>query len=456
MVSRLLESYEAVPESVTVSARLHFLDAIGVAFAASKHGPVARVTELSSDAGGASTLLGTGGGASPAVAALANGTLMHSLEYDDTHTASVVHGSSVMASTALAVGEEVGATVDEMLRAFTIGWEFFIRIGLACPGGLQARGFQVTSAAGPFAAALVAGLLRKSPQDEIANAIGIAGSQAGGTFAFLADGDTVKSAQAGWAAHSGVLAHDLARTGVSGPDGVFDGDYGFFRLYAADDPAGERLFALCEDIGERWLLTEAAFKLLPCCHYIHPFVEALGELVAEVGGRQQVASVRCDVPSEVIPIIAEPWASRQRPARAQDARWSLPYVLAWLLEHGEVGFGTFVGSVSERVMATAESVSFEPWEGSGFPTRFPARVHVTTRAGTRVSRTVDDVLGSAARPIPPGRVVGKARSNFESAGTAGAEAERLLEALQHPGSAVADLTDALRAAPQVNLEREAS
>ena len=446
VTARLMEAYASVPEAVTESARMHLIDAVSVALAGSRVGPARGVTGLST-AAGPSTMLGTAGGASAAIAALANGTLMHSLEYDDTHTASVVHGSSVIAAAALAVAEEVDATTDELLRAFAVGWEFFIRIGLASPGGLQARGFQVTSAAGPFAAALVAGLLRGSPQNVVANAIGIAGSQAAGTFAFLAGGDTVKAAQAGWAAHAGILAHELARAGVTGPDSVFDGPYGFFRLYAEDAGAGERLFGLCEEIGERWRLLDAAFKLLPCCHYIHPFVEALDDLLAEVGGAERVASVHCEVPSEVVAIIAEPWSERQSPARAQDARWSLPYVLAWKLTRGSVRFDAFDGEVAPDVVESARRVSFESWEQSGFPERFPARVQVRLHDGRRVDREIEDVLGSAARPISSERVLVKARENLAIAGVAAENAEHVFAVLQRGESAVYELSSALRAVP---------
>lgn len=444
LAERLTLAFESVPDHVLQAARLHLVDAIGVAVAATQAGPIPGVGALASGDDGPSTVLGTGRGSSAGIAALANGSLMHSLEYDDTHTASVVHGSSVLASAALAVAEQVAADGEDLVRAFAVGWELFVRIGLASPGRLQARGFQVTSAGGAFAAAAISALLHRDDRGTFANAIGIAGSQAGGTFAFLADGDTVKAAQAGWAAHSGVMAAELARAGVSGPRGVFDGPYGFYRLYAQDDGAGARLMESCESLGEVWHLPDAAFKLLPCCHYLHPFVEALTEALADGVQAEDVVSIHCEVPEEVVPIIAEPWPDRQAPARTQDARWSLPYVLGRVLRHGRLDATAFVGEVDQRVVAAARAISYEPWIDSGFPVRFPARLHLRLSDGSSRDVEVPDVLGGAGRPVSDEAVLGKARDNLAIGGMAAEDAEILIAAILGPDPDLVLVSSVLR------------
>ena len=452
LAERLCDAAATVPEPVARAARLHLIDAIGVGVAASAAGPVPGVSSLADACAGPSTVFGRSDGTSPALAALANGALIHSLEFDDTHTASVVHGSSVLAAAALAAAEATGATGRELVSAFAVGWELFIRIGLASPGGLQRQGFQVTSAGGPFAAAAVSALLHRDEPAILAHALGIAGSQAGGTFAFLATGDTVKAAQVGWAAHAGVMAAELARAGVTGPAAVFDGPYGFYRLYARDDEAGTRFGALVETLGAVWQLPEAAFKLLPCCHYLHPFVEALQQALRGVDPRD-VVGIHCEVPTEVVPIIAEPWAERQRPPRTQDARWSLPYVMGEVVRHGGVDAATFVGEVDREVLAAAELVSYEPWEGSGFPTRFPARIRVRFRDATERRVEIDDVRGGSSRPLEDDLVVGKARENLRIGGVPAAAAEDLLGTLLDAAPDLARVSAALRA-PRIATEQE--
>lgn len=409
--------YGSLPIDVSTSARLHLLDAIGVGTAASVIGPVRDLPALATrHPGGRSTVFGTGTTTTAPVAALLNGSLIHSLEFDDTHVASVMHGSSTLAAAALGVAQEVEADGADLLSAYALGWEALIRMGLASPGTLQARGFQTTSAAGPFAAALVSGLLHGDPVDTVVDALGIAGSQPGGTFAFLADGDTVKAGQPGWAAHSGLWAAELARGGMTGPASVLEGPLGFFALYAGDPDAPDRLRAELGDLGTRWHLPDAAYKLIPCCHFIHPFVEALGEVLDGGVAPEEIGGIHCYVPRGAAPIIAEPWAVRQQPPTPHDARWSLPYVLAARALDGEVALGLFQTPIGGERLELSLRISHEIWDGCDFPAVFPARITVKTHAGRTVHASVDDVIGGAGRPVAPEAVVQKARDNLAVGG----------------------------------------
>ncbi|GAB6902234.1 MmgE/PrpD family protein [Kineosporia succinea] len=403
-----------VPFEVDRAARLHLLDSLAVGALGAAHGPVRRLKGMRAGGGPASVIGGRDGAGAPE-AALLNGAFIHSLEYDDTHVASVMHGSAVLTPAALAAAEAAGVGGARLVAAYAVGWEVLIRMGLAGPGTLQARGFQTTSAAGPFVAALVSVLVNGDPEHAV-DALGIAGSQPGGTFAFLAGGDTVKAVQPGWAAHSGLWAADLARHGVTGPAGVLDGDYGFYRLYANDPQAPARLAQHLDDLGTRWHLLDAAFKLVPCCHFIHPYVEAVRDLAARGLRAGDVASWHVRVPAGAAPVIAEPWAERQRPATGHDVRWSLPYVMAAQLADGRVALDLFEAPIGGQRADLAGRMTYEIWDDSGFPARFPAWVEVTTTDGDVLRAEVDDVLGGGGRPVPPDRVLAKARECLSAAG----------------------------------------
>ena len=128
---------QALPAAVMETARQHLLDAIGVGLAASGSEVGAAYRDLGAQlaTGGPSSVFGCAQGAAAWDAALVNGGLIHSLEYDDTHTGSIVHGGAVMAAAALAAGEAVGASGAEILGAYARGWEILVRFGLAAPGG---------------------------------------------------------------------------------------------------------------------------------------------------------------------------------------------------------------------------------------------------------------------------------------------------------------------------------
>jgi 2-methylcitrate dehydratase PrpD len=202
-----------LPENVAAAARLHLLDAIGVGLAAagSPIGAAYRAFAAEIAKGGPASVFGQAMGASAADAALVNGGLIHSLEFDDTHTASIAHGSAVLAAAALAVAEAHDATGTALLGAYARGWEVLIRFGLAAPNGFHAKGFMSTSVTGTLASALLAAELMALDEDRTVAAIGIALSQASGVMEFLTNGSSVKSLHPGWAAHGGVVAALFAR-----------------------------------------------------------------------------------------------------------------------------------------------------------------------------------------------------------------------------------------------------
>ena len=389
-----------LPDEVSSAAALHVLDAIGVGLAGATASTTPLTGPLTGLGPGEITVLGRAEHLAPAAAALANGTLIHSLEFDDTHVPSVIHGSAVILPAALAVAEDLGASGGALLRAAIAGWETLVMIGLASPGGFQAAGFQTVAVAGPFGAAVAAGLLRGLDERTLTAALGICGSQSSGTFAFLSDGSTVKALHAGWAAHSGVLATELAGAGVTGPELVFEDRFGLFAAFARDAGAAGRFAELLPRLGVDWALPQAAFKRYPVCHYIHPFLEAAEQLWSDGLRAADIESLSCRVPDGAAPIICEPWESKLVPRSDHDARWSLPVCLAQVLLRGTLSADDITGIASDAdVLALAACTSWRAWPDSGFPARFPAELTAITTSGRKLTVKVRDVRGSAARPI---------------------------------------------------------
>jgi 2-methylcitrate dehydratase PrpD len=402
----------SLPEDVTSAARLHLLDAIGVGLAAAGSPIGAAYRGLAADLvkGGPATVFGQTTGASAPDAALINGGLIHSLEFDDTHTGSIAHGSAVLAAGALAVAEAQNASGASLLGAYARGWEVLIRFGLAAPNGFHATGFMSTSVTGTLAVALLAAELMRLDEDSTVAAIGIALSQASGVMEFLTNGSSVKSLHPGWAAHGGVVAAMLARAGMTGPETSLDGKHGLFRQFTGDEAAAGRFRALLAGLGREWHLPKAAYKFYPCCHYLHPFIEAAGQL-AERGVRAaDVERILCRVPQGEAAVICEPWATKQTPDTGHAARWSLPIAVATQLVEGKVDLATFEAPASEAVRGLAQRISWEPLAGARFPERFEAELVCTTGKAKETVR-IDDVYGNHTRPPSADAVLAKFRAN---------------------------------------------
>ena len=197
-----------IPPEVLRQAKFLFLDTVGVALASSTmdFGRVAIRVAQALGGRAESSLIGGKGRVSAAAAALANGTLAHGLDYDDTREEAIVHTGCVAVPTALAVGEAAGASGAETLTAALLGVEVMCAVGLVAPGRFHARFFHPTALCAPFAAAAVAGRLSGLTEDQMVHALGIAGSQSSGIIEYLADGSWTKRLHPGWGAHAGVVA----------------------------------------------------------------------------------------------------------------------------------------------------------------------------------------------------------------------------------------------------------
>lgn len=429
----MVGAQRAIPHDALETTRLHLLDLAGVGLAAAtltQGAPYRRLAQEMRAAQGVATLAGAPV-ADAATAALIDGGLMHALEYDDTHTGSIVHGGAVIAPAALALAAEIGATPERAVRACLFGYEAFIRLGLAAPGAFQRHGFQVTSIAGPLVAALIACDLMECDEDARVNAIGVALSQSSGVFEFLSNGSTVKSMHPGWAAHAGLLAARLARAGLTGPETAIEGARGLYASYAHDADAPARLAALLDDVGARWRIAEVAFKFAPCCHYLHPFIEATNELAAQFVV-DDIESIDLRIAPGAAPIVCEPWAEKLAARDGHAMRWSLPLVVATRFVDGRLDHDTFARAPSADAQMLAARCRWAPLEPNRFPKAFEAEIACRLRDGRIVMRRVDDAYGNASRPATRADVIAKFRANagraLDDAGVAALQSFFLEEA----------------------------
>src|ERR1700675_3845319 len=263
-----------VPPPVAAKAVSLALDTLGSCLASSREDFGRAVLQAAERLGGPpeSTLIGTKSRSGAASAVLANATLAHGLDFDDTREDAIVHTGCVAVTTALAAGEAAGASGPAALDAPLAGVEVMCRVGLAVPGRFHARHYHPTSLAGSFAAAAVAGKLYKLTEDQLVHAFGICGSQAGGIIEYLADGSWTKRLHPGWAAHAGIAATLLARSGFTGPETVFEGAHGFYQAFAGgyEEP---KLEALLASLSRTWELAELTLKPYPCGSIAQPYMD---------------------------------------------------------------------------------------------------------------------------------------------------------------------------------------
>ena len=404
-----------MPAPVVAKSTLLALDTIGGCLAASRHDFGRAVLQAAERLGGAheSTLIGGHKKTGAASAALANGTLAHGLDFDDTREDAIVHTGSVAVTTALAVGEALGASGRAVLEAMIAGVEVMCRVGLAVPGRFHARHYHPTALTGSFAAAAAAGKLHGLTEDQLVHAFGICGSQASGIIEYLVDGSWTKRLHPGWAAHAGVAATLLAQSGFTGPETVFEGAHGFYQAFAGgyEEP---KVDALLATLGRTWELEQLTLKPYPCGSIAQPYMDCALRLREQHRIKpEQIAGIRCRTAEGPIPRLWEPLASKHKPQNGYAAKFSLPYLLALILVKGRATLAEFTDEAArdQAVLAVAGKVGYEVDATTDYPRQFIGHVAIRLRDGRLLEARQDHPRGGPDFPMTREEVEAKFLGN---------------------------------------------
>ena len=233
-------------------------------------------------------------------AALANGALAHAFELDSlTRPGAGAHPGATVFPPALAVAQQEGKGGKDLIAAFVAANEVMIRIGRATGHTNEARGFHAPGTTGPFGAAVACGHLLGLDAARMTNAIGIAGSLAGGLLEFArGDGGTVKRLHLGRASEAGVLAASLAAAGFAGPRTVIEGEFGFLRVFCTEFDESHLTRGLGSELRDlehgAEALSRATRRRMPRCSAVrdlqaeHRFSGGDVEAITVTGNRRMI------------------------------------------------------------------------------------------------------------------------------------------------------------------------
>lgn len=344
---------DGVPAAVRDHTRDQVIDSLGIAVAAARTSDLAAAVARAigpPTAPWPGLYLGTRDDD-----AFGNGALIHMLDYDDIYDPGHAHLSAATLPAALVAAAEFGASVRSLLSAVALGNEVMCRLGDVAGWASPTSDWFLTQVFGYFGAAVAYGVLAGLTDDELVSALGLAYMQAGGgKEAAFGIGATARAVYPGFAARGGVAACRLARAGIVGPATVFEGAAGLHRIYLGTpmDEAGAAHLT-----GAGWQVLGARVKQWPCCRISHPYVR--GALLARSAVTDPAGVVvRVDARSKP---LCEPLAQRCRPATLQDAKYSVPFLVALALVRGEVSLATVDGRVlvDDEISKVAEGLTFE-------------------------------------------------------------------------------------------------
>ncbi len=379
-------SYDALPVEVPERAKALVLDLVGIALRARNEAestaPMIAAAGRLGLTGGTCTVIGDAAGYAPPGAAMLNGTLAHSLDFDDTHAPGSLHPSAPIVPAAFAAAEMAGADGKAVIAAIVAGYEMQIRLSRALdPAAHYDRGFHPTATCGAFGAAAAAGRLLGLDAQAHASAFGIVLSMAAGSMQYLVNGAWTKRSHVGHAAMCGLIAATLAREGYLGASEAIEGKWGFLHAYA---PAADAALAV-DGLGRRWETMRIAVKPFPSCRYSHAPLDGILALARAHGIKtEEVAEVAVGVPEPGWKLIGDPEPAKQAPKSVVDGQFSMAFCAAVALRTGGFTWDDYarhLGDPATLALCKRVVTRVDPRAQADFQNYMSGSVRITTARG---------------------------------------------------------------------------
>ncbi|MRG72783.1 MmgE/PrpD family protein [Alphaproteobacteria bacterium HT1-32] len=386
-------SLDQVPDEVTERTKLLLLDTSGIAIRArhdAESTPATiRMVERLGGATGNHAVFGDQKGYGASAAALINGALAHSLDFDDTHAAGSIHSSAPIIPAALTAAEMTGASGSDVLAGIIAGYEIQIRLSLALsPKDHYDRGYHPTATCGAFGAAAAAGRVLGLNDEQMLDAFGICLSQTSGTIHFVESGAWTKRYQIGHAAMNGLIAATLAQEGYLGARTPIEGKHGFLNSFAPNPDPSKAVAGL----GTVWETLALAVKPYPTCRYSHAAMEAIASICTEQDlTASDVEAVYVGLPQTGFKIIGDGLAHKQQPKSVVDGQFSMPFCAAVAIRERGMGWDDYAKHLKDSEtlsLCKKVDVQIDPKPEASFP-RFMSGIARVTAKGKTTERFVE-------------------------------------------------------------------
>lgn len=387
---------DQAPGRVLDAARYCVLDSLGAARDPEIRALCGVIGEFGSGKSHQAAVWGYGRTLNMSDALLLNGMMGHALEMDDVHAGSKSHIGAVVVPAAWTCGEALGASGHQVMEAVIVGYEVMGRVGIAMDVvSNRKRGWHTTGVIGTFGAAAAVGKLLGLDIKQMISALGMAGTQSSGLWAFLGEGVSCKKLHPARAAVNGATAALLAKGGMTGPEHILDAEDG--GLYRAVSDRFQ-MDLLCRGLGEEFEILKMDKKPYPCCRTTHHAIDGALELGNQIK------------PGEIDHILVETYSvgvlqcgSPVYPVNPGQAKFSIPYTVAAAFVCGQVTEEEFAMGILEdgeiQRLARSVEVRESPVFTERYPKRWGCRMTVFLKDGREDSIQVDDMSGSVGRPL---------------------------------------------------------
>lgn len=397
--------YQDIPDEVRERACAVMADTLACAVAGYTKAPeeCSWAIAMAREMGGReeSTVWFTGEKVSPMAAGMANSTMVHTIDFDDTHLESVAHLGAGLLGTVFALGEKLHSSGSDVIAAFVLGFDVAARVGNSVNKGAVHHHYKYwhpTATAGTIGCAAAAAKLFGLNAEQTEMALGLGIDQAAGFRYCIDKGDFSKSMHPGLCALRGIISAQTIANGANGPRGLLEYPTGFCAAMCAEP----NMDYLTDGLGKDWAIMKDALKMYPTIHGSHSGIEATLNVM------QKYAIDSGDV--ERITIRMSPLAKGQgvnyRPANVLAARLSLPCCMAIAATKGHVTLDDFTEELihDPDFIAYMEKVEVvpEPEFNKLYPlSGFTSEATITLKNGEKYTELVPYCKAHPERPASP-------------------------------------------------------
>jgi 2-methylcitrate dehydratase PrpD len=400
--------YSTISDKTLANAKMHLLDTIGAALAGISTDTASIAFDYCKRVGQSeeSAIWGTQLRSSAPMAAFANGLLGHAIDFDDWDAfIHAGHPTCMVAAAAFSLGEVMGSSGRDLLRAYVLGIEVLAKIAANAPN-VQDRGFHSTPVLGSIGAAIACASLMRLNPGKIKAALGIAASAAGGIH--RQQGSMVKPFHAANAARNGVEAALLAERGFTADPAIIEAPRGFCDTFFGPGTCDYK--KMIAGLGKPYFLESPGLglKLNPCSAPQFLAADAALHLKREHNIRfADVVKIEVSIPP----------LRYQRHYHAEvktglRGKFAINYVVAMAFLDGKLEIDTFTdGKANERQVQEALS-RVQVIVDETIPEPGPyCPVSVELKDGSRFYYTARIAKGHPENPLTEEEVLDKFRNN---------------------------------------------
>lgn len=334
-IEGLVSKSQAIPEDVIQQAEKCLLDYMGVVVGGARYiqGKYPAFFNTMAKENGECTVFGTDCKTTPPNAALLNGFSAHVLELDDGHRKGMIHLGASINSAILAMAEREQMDRDAVLKGIVMGYEAAVRCACALQPGHKVRGYHVSGTCGTIGSALGVAFACGYDKEQIKSTLTCAVTSAAGVLEIQEEASELKPYNLGRAAMDGLVAAQMGRLALPGPDDSLGGKRGLLCVLT-DTPTRSFL----ADFSHADYCIEGIYqKVYAACRHCHPAIEAAIAIRNDHGVQpEQVEQVEVHTYK-----LAVGGHDHTEIKGISSAKLSTPYSVALALVKGNAGFADF-------------------------------------------------------------------------------------------------------------------